>query len=184
MTPFRNGRRRGWPAALVSVIVAGALMMTGCSDDDKPQAPPSGVTITGLDDNKLEARVGAVITMIRQRDTDALAHQDIDDRGHRGGPDAEKGAGWLVRYFADPLQGPLQAEISSEQNGPLIEVCLSFGKPQRQLELDFNDYDKNGVNINGGSGLWPFSVRQFAEVADKPPKMRTGRGLFCKAGRV
>ncbi|WP_157419417.1 hypothetical protein, partial [Actinomadura formosensis] len=120
---------------MASAALAGTLAMAGCSQHDKAPEPPANVTFTGYDDADLRARVGEVITKIRQRDTAGLAHLDLDEKGRRGGPDADRGAAWLVRYFAEPLSGPVQAEIDSEQTGPLVQVCLTYGKPQRQIML-------------------------------------------------
>lgn len=64
-------------------------------------------------------------------------------------------------------------------------VCLTYGKPQRQLMLDFNDYDENGLTIDGPNGLWPVDAARFAGVTDRPPKMRPPRpGAFCPAGYI
>lgn len=169
---------------MASAAAAGALAMAGCSQHDSAPEPPVNVTFTGYDNADLRSRVGEVIIKIRQRDAAGLAHLDTDEEGRRGGPDADRGAAWLVRYFAEPLSGPVQAEIDSEQTGPLVQVCLTYGKPQRQIMLDFNDYGEDGADLNGGDGLWPFSASIFAEVADQPPKTKTIPGTFCEAGHV
>ncbi|TYB46642.1 hypothetical protein [Actinomadura chibensis] len=164
--------------------MVGTLALAACSQHESAPAPPKDVTFTGMDDAALRARVGEVIAEIRKRDAAGLAHLDIDDTGRRGGPDADKGAAWLVRYFAEPLKGVVQAEIDREQNGPLVQVCLNYGKPRHQLMLDFNDYGKKGESVDGGNGLWPFSARRFAEVADQPPKTKTIPGTFCESGHI
>ncbi|MES9539528.1 MULTISPECIES: hypothetical protein [unclassified Actinomadura] len=50
--------------------------------------------------------------------------------------------------------------------------------------LDFNDYGKKGISLDGGHGLWPFSARMFADLPDRPPKMERISGTFCEGGHI
>ncbi|WP_131732832.1 hypothetical protein [Actinomadura formosensis] len=169
---------------MASAAAAGALAMAGCSQHDSAPEPPVNVTFTGYDNADLRSRVGEVIIKIRQRDAAGLAHLDTDEEGRRGGPDADRGAAWLVRYFAEPLSGPVQAEIDSEQTGPLVQICLTYGKPQRQIMLDFNNYEEDRLTIHHGPGLWTFSASRFADLPDRPPKMEKIPGTFCESGHI
>ncbi|ROO84812.1 hypothetical protein EDD29_2341 [Actinocorallia herbida] len=177
-------------AVLCALVVAAAV--AGCSAEEPAKSPaaatpPPGVTFEEGGPAEMRAIAAQAITKLREKDAAGLAALDLGpEQSEGGGAQAQAGAAWLVRYFADPLSGDVTVTFQEEPlAGDLAWfACLGYGDPKRELELGFIGYRAQGEGSDRDGGeSYSFPASSYPTEGE-PAYEKAESGQFCGTGML
>lgn len=156
------------------------ILVGGCSS--AKVHPPAGVTFADGGNAEQRILVGKSVTRIRSRDTEGISLLAVD-RDSPFWPTSYKGAQWLVEHFSGQLQGAVSIEMKDNEDFPEEHVCLSFGRPRRQLYIALTQGDGNKRwGKHADSKRWGIVTGDFPRGSTTPsPDPR--HHFFCDDGK-